>query len=286
MQQSVIATWQMSPAEVRGATRAARLGQWQRLTRHTFLATVSPPSDEHLLWAAVLDAGRAARLAGRNALVLHGWQQDVCKPIDVVVPRDVRRRCNPDWMRVHRAAVVRGPAQSPPRVPVHDAAVQSAAWARSDREAMFIVVSALQQGLVEPERLRAATGSKLHRRRVILTIVDEYAGGVDSLSELDFGRLCRRYGVPPPRRQVRRLDKNGKCRSIDVEFVTWEGRQLRAEIEGLQHFDPLRWLEGIERHNSLVLAGEKPWLRVSTWTVRFEPDVFMLPLREAVVGPG
>lgn len=120
----------------------------------------------------------------------------------------------------------------------------AAAWARTDREAAFVVISALQQRLAEAGRLIAvAQGNRsLHRRRLIIRCAREYSDGIQSLNELDFARICRRYGLPEPMRQTIRYDKAGKCRWIDVEFTTEVGRTVLVEVEGLHHLDPDTWV--------------------------------------------
>jgi hypothetical protein len=42
-----------------------------------------------------------------------------------------------------------------PRVPPHLAAAQAAAWAVTDCEAMFVLTSGTQQGVITPGRLQA-----------------------------------------------------------------------------------------------------------------------------------
>ncbi len=283
-QRDVIGRWQMTAGEARAASRAARMGTWQMLTNHVYLATRSAPTDEQRMWAAVLHGGPEARLAGRNALTLHGWSQPIAAPFDIVIPRSSSRRLNPPWLKVHHDLRLAGPPQSPARVDVHEAVVQSAAWARTDREAMFIVISALQQRLVTAPRVLLTVRPNTRRRGLIAFIIGEFLDGVDSLNELDFGSLCRRFGVPQPTRQTRILDSTGKCRSIDVEFETWDGRILHVEIEGMHHLDPETYLDDIDRHNSLALTRRKPYLRVFSYTLRFEPAVFMAQLRTEVVG--
>ncbi|MFN8184348.1 MAG: hypothetical protein U0R23_08005 [Candidatus Nanopelagicales bacterium] len=279
----VIAIWQLTAAQTRAATRASRLGHWQRLTRHTYLAGPARPNELQLAWAAVLHGGPSARLAGRTALVLHGWRHELTKPIHVVIPAHVTRTAAPEWLRIHRTQSVAGPAARPPRVAAHDACLQAAAWARTDREAMFIVVSALQQGLVEAGRLMArADGRRTRRSGLVRAVACEYRDGIQSLNERDFARLCRRYGVPRPVRQVRILDARGICRAIDVEF-RYRGRRLRVEIEGIHHMNPANFLDDQDRHNSLVLNGEEPYLRFLSVAIHLDPEPTM---RMILIGLG
>lgn len=113
-QDNVVATWQMPVGLRRNAARAARLGLWTRLSRHTLLASPAPASIGQQGWAAVLHFGRHARLSGRAALVLHGWNADFNLPFDVAVPHTVQTRAGPPWTRVHRLSVaLTGPTARP-----------------------------------------------------------------------------------------------------------------------------------------------------------------------------
>lgn len=283
-QLDVVADWQLTPPEVRAARRAVTYKHWQRLTNHVFLASQASPSEMQFLWAALLHGGRDAQIGGRNALVLHGWRESIKAPFDIHVPAGRSRRKNPSWVRIHHGCDPMAPAGSPARTNAHRAAIDAAQWARSDREAMFILVSALQQRLVSATRLAESLARNAHRRGLISEVIREYNGGVDSLSELDFGALCRRYGVPEPVRQVRVIDAKGVCRRIDAEFTTHDGRVLRVEIEGMHHLDPDTYLVDVDRHNDMVLAGSDPFLRALTYTLRREPAPFMRRLRDVVVG--
>lgn len=149
---------------------------------------------------------------------------------------------------------------------------------------MLVVISSLQSRIISPSGLVRAVGQypNAHRRAMILEVTREYAGGVTSMNERAFARLCRQFGVPTPVRQRRRKDSRGRSRYLDAEFRTASGATLIVEIDGMHHLDPQNWLEDIDRQNSLALAGAGITLRVSSWTLRYEPEVFMLQLREAL----
>jgi hypothetical protein len=285
-QHNVVARWQLPLAQRRAAVRAAQLGQWRRLSYQVFLAAPGSPSTQQLAWAALLHCGEHARLSGRTALVLHGWQQELRSPHDVVVPGRVQPLPGPPWVRIHRVTgAPDGPQALPLRTSPHMATACAAAWARTDREAMFIVISVLQQGLTSPARLRQTLASTpaLRRRQLIGEMASEYADGSHSLNELDFARLCRRFGVPAPHRQTRVYDAMGNLRAIDAEFRTASGKRLRVEIEGLHHLDPAQYFADVDRHNGLALHDPATSLRITTWHLRHEPGGFMGDLRWAVL---
>lgn len=213
-QENVVAAWQLPTARVRAARRAVRSRRWRRITTRTYLAGPAKPTEQQRLWAAVLHCGEHARLSGRAALNLHGWTLESEPPYDVVVPAGVQPARRPSWIRLHRVSMTpTGPAATPPRTSVHVATAHAAAWARSEREAMLVVISALQQRLTTPAHLLSALAGlpKLRRRRLIADMVQEFRDGAHSLNELDFGTLCRRFSLPEPRRQQRMFDEGGAC---------------------------------------------------------------------------
>ena len=69
-QDNVVATCQLTVPLRRAAARAARRGEWRRLTKKTYLAAPAPPTPRQRAWAAALHGGSQARICGRNALVL------------------------------------------------------------------------------------------------------------------------------------------------------------------------------------------------------------------------
>lgn len=285
-QDNVVANWQLKPLQRRAATRAVRCRQWQRLSNQVFLCALGEASPQQLVWAAVLHCGHGARLSGRTALVLHGWEQSLQPPHDVVVPLGVQPPRDPDVVRIHRlSGPLDGPQALPPRTTPHAATVHAAAWARTDREAMFILVSSLQQRLTHPTRVQNELVSlpRVHRRRLMAEVVREFTDGAHSLNELDFGALCRRFFVPPPIRQTKITDSGGKPRAIDARFRTTSGRELRVEIEGLHHLDPTQYMADVDRHNALALSDPATSLRITTWHLHNDPAPFMTGLGRAIL---
>ncbi len=226
-------------------------------------------------------------IAGRSALVLSGWRDVQRRPIHMLVPTARQPRGNPPWLQVHRRrSMPTNSLGSLPRVPPHLAAAQAAAWAVTDREAMFLLTSGMQQGVITPARLDAevANHPTLRRRKLIREVAAEYLNGLQSVNEIDFAKLCRRYRIPAPVCQTPRLDLAGKWRYTDAEFMLNDGRTLIVEIDGLHHLDPLNWLEDIQRQNQLMVVSDALLLRVATWTLKREPDQFMPFLARVVLG--
>ena len=156
-------------------------------------------------------------------------------------------------------------------------------WARSETQANAVCVMAIQRGLTNLEALqhvsKSVHGSRtlaLARRRLAL-IPD----GAHSILELDFGRLCTRFGLPQPRRQVRRKDSEGRDRYVDAAFEV-NGRVLIVEIDGLQHLDANVKIDDQLRANSFALQGDTV-LRIPGLALRTNPAPFMRQIRQALL---
>lgn len=285
-QDNVIADWQV-PTMRRAMQRARASGVWTRVTPRVYLAAPCRPTERQRLWAAVLHCGPTACLAGRSALFAEGWRGTLQWPLQVITSESTRVHRRPAWIQVHRSRLqIPQQVSGIPRVNATPAVVQAGGWARTPREAMFVVLSSLQQEVTKPKRLRQELLGRPQaaRRALLLELVDEYSSGVSSLNEHEFAQICRKHGLPQPIRQSRRKDSKGRDRYIDAEFQAHDGRIIMVEIDGMQHLDPENWTEDTERQNSLVLRTGGLVLRVSTFMLRHSPESFVNDLREAIAG--
>jgi hypothetical protein len=94
-------------------------------------------------------------------------------------------------------------------------------------------------------------------------------GGAHPLSEIDFGRLCRRYRRPVVARQEVRRDPGGRPRYLDVTLMSADGLVVRAEVDGALHLRPTTYWNDMWRQNERVIAGE-PILRFSSVAIRVD----------------
>lgn len=78
------------------------------------------------------------------------------------------------------------------------------------------------------------------------------AGGVHTLPEAEFLRLCSRARLPRPSSQVYRTDATGRIRWLDFH---WERYRLTAEIDGFAHTDLEQWGEDMLRDAFQVADG-------------------------------
>lgn len=274
-QRGILADWQAGAV---GLTRRrlvrATAGGWSQVSGHVFSDRDADLRDDQLRIAGLLEAGPGSALAGCSALVESGWRGSELGIVDVHTLRGRRHRgapC-PGWLRLHHPREEPRSGGFPPRTTVARAALDAATWARSDREAVMILASTIQQGLVTPGGLRRELQRGPRRRAgTVREVLVDLADGATSSNEVAFLRECRRRGLPRPAMQTRRV---GGRRRTDAEFRLPDGRLLIVEIDGVGHLDVSTWHADITRHNELATETGALILRVTGWEVRHAPGPF------------
>ncbi len=163
-----------------------------------------------------------------------------------------RRRTAPPTRR-HRsdhvvgAAIVAGSSRSAPRS-------ARRRGRRTDRTAVLSCVSSVQQRLTRrTDCWRRGSACRRSRRRALLdTVIRDVCDGAHSLGELDFARMCRRAGLPPPTRQAVRTGPGGRV-YLDV---AWEDIGLVVEIDGGHHALALNPVDDALRQNEVTLSAD------------------------------
>lgn len=237
---------------VRSELRARR---WQRSGQQTVVVHNGPVDVATRRWIAVLEAGPRAALDGVSALQAAGLDALSDELVVVVVPQGARRRrvrgARIRETRRYRAQdVVRtGIPRTVPAV----AALHAALWAVTDRQATYLLMLVVQQGLCRPADLSdAATAVRRHpRRRLITQVVLDLADGSRSLGELDVARAMRTRGLPEPARQAVRRRPSG-TQYLDADFPSYG---ISMEIDGWQHDLPDRRLADLLRDLGLATEG-------------------------------
>ncbi|HZZ95859.1 MAG TPA: hypothetical protein VFE19_02505 [Jatrophihabitantaceae bacterium] len=233
--------------------------RWQRVGR-AVVGHNSVLTDEEKGRAVLLNCGpRAALTAFTAAEVrgLTGWHRD---EVHVAVPAGARI-CRPEGIaiRVHWTGnwgAVAGAARNGLALLPY-AVVAAAETFPKPRPACGILAAAVQQRLATADDLRVIVRRepRLRHRALLLSVVDDIAGGAQALSEIDFARLCRRNGLPEPTRQAIRTDRFGKRRYLDAEWRLPNGRVVVVEIDGALHLIYRQWWDDSLRQNELVLTG-------------------------------
>jgi hypothetical protein len=163
------------------------------------------------------------------------------------------------------------------------AAVRAALWAGSDRQAALILTMAVQQRLVTAAALAEAMATvRRHRRRkFLLRLLVDLQGGVQSMAELDFARMCRAAGLPEPDRQIVH-DLGDGWAVVDNE---WTGYDLVVEIEGVHHLlGPVAIADALRQNN--LTTQRSAVLRIPVLGLRTEPARFLDQVRTALMARG
>jgi hypothetical protein len=238
-------------------------GRWQHICRTVIVAHNGPLTPAQQQWASVLGAGRRAALCGRSAAAHHGLDGWDDGRIHVLVERGTTPPLLPFPVAVHESRryfprIDPHPVRVPPMTRVERSIVDAAAWTRHSRSACGLVIAGVQQRLTSPGRLveELHTVGAVRHRKLLRTVLADVEGGAQALSEVDFGRLCRRHGLPIPMRQSVRLDHQGRRRYIDVELRTRRGKQMLVEVDGAVHLIVGTYWSDMARNNELVIAGQ------------------------------
>ncbi len=255
-------------------------GRWLSVSRRGVVVLQIVDSHRLEIWQGLISIGPGARLGGVSALVEDGLTGFEEPRLHVWVPKsshkDVTR--TEGHVRLHETrrwglgdCAKSGVPRSAPAVAV----VQGALWARSLQQGALVMTMTIQQRIVTPDDvLEGFDRVRRHeRRRALLEVLDDIRGGVQSMPELDFARLCRAYGLPEPTRQVRRRSSRGAA-FVDAAF---EEFGVLVEIQGAGHAVLDRMMLDEVRLLDLALRGEVT-VPVSSATLRLDPQPFMAGL--------
>lgn len=282
----VAGTGELLAAGVTRSEIAANLAatRWQRCGRAIVLHSGELTREQRWRVASVncgrnsvLTAFTAAEFAG-----LAGWLRPEIHVLDQPGARKPRDCGLP--IRLHRTSEWpvtrwRGYRSHIPAA----ALIVAASSLDSVRPACAILAAAVQQRLVTAEALLgelAKAGRTRHHAALVSATLD-IGGGAQALSEIDFVRLCRRYHLPPPVQQLRRLDSAGRNRYLDATWRRRDGRLVVAEVDGALHLEQKRWWDDQLRQNELSLANAL-LLRFPSVIVRTEPGLVAAQLRRAL----
>jgi hypothetical protein len=253
-----------------------RAERWAAYGKQTVATRTGGLTELGTWWSAIFEVGPGAALDGSTALRAAGLRgfEDM---LHVSTPKSARPR-RPRHVAVHETRR-RQPGDlieaGLPRVRPPIAAVRAALWARSDRQAALVLAMSVQQRIVTPEALAEAfTAVRRHRRRAfILLILADLAQGAQSIGELEFARLCRKFGLPEPDRQTLRRGPDGVYH-LDAE---WSSYGVVAEIEGLHHLQADQALADASRQNELTISEDRV-LRIPVIGLRVSPEHYLSQL--------
>ena len=256
--------------------------RWTAVGDSVVLLQNAPPTRSQLIWMAVLDAQPPAALCSHTALELAGFRgfASEADEIHLIVDRGTRPTQIPG-VRIHESRRLREEdiVSWPPRTRPARSAVDAAAWQPYPRFACSMMAAVVQQRVTTPGQLGRAleeVGRVRHRAYMRLAVAD-IAGGVETLGELDLARVCRRFGLKPPARQVRRRDPSGRWRYLDAEWQLPDGEVVVLEIDGSHHMSVEHWAADMRRERSVVVSRRRV-LRATNFELRLEPRAIVADL--------
>ena len=269
------------------------LGLWRPLLPGVVVTHSGQAVRRELHWAAVLKAGDGAALAGDAVLLERGFPFKDLTVVDVALAdRPAGRSMRLGRTMLYRPHSVRGltemladldglPAQSNAY-----AVVMAASWAPSDRAAEWRVATAVQRRLATPAELRAALAvlPKLNRRALIATVIEDVEFGAHAMSELDFLKVCRRFGLPEPDALQVEVRAGGRTRYLDGRYRL---QRVRFEVDGAHHRNVETWEADVERENDLAIArrgSDEISLRFTGSQVRHQGWLVASQLEAAIRG--
>lgn len=278
-QDDVVRRSQLVACGISYATIEAQVAatRWKELGPVLIVLHNGPLTRVQELWAAVLNGGKLAALAGRTAAIeggLTGWSS---VGVEILVQRGTTVEPLPGVeLVVHESRrfdrVDIHPALKPARTRMERSLVDAATWTKDVRAACGLLCAGVQQQLTTAAKLSDALSSagQVRHRRLLTATLDDIAGGAQALSEIDFTRLVRRYRLPVTvERQTMRVTKDGRRRYLDVTLRSRSGRRLHVEIDGAVHLLPRRYWDDMLRQNEMVIAGE-PVLRFPSISLRLD----------------
>ncbi len=271
-----------------------RAGRWVARSPVVLSTTTGELTFAQRAWLGVLHAGPGCALGGLTATRirgLSGWDREV---ITVLVHEDadVTRVDGIAFVRTRRdieamLPPVEGERRGAPVCLVEPAALLFGGYHRSARTACGLLAALVQQRLTTPERLAPWIEllQPLRRARLFRSTVADLGHGAQSLAEIDVGRVCRRFDLPLPDRQVRRRDRAGRLRFTDCEWRLGDGRRVVLEVDGAFHMDVASWQSDIARERGLVTTGVL-LVRCTAGELRDDPGAVVRDLRALGVGRG
>jgi len=200
--------------QVKGQLKA---GRWQRIADQSVCLHNGPVSEPGLWWAAVFQGGPRACLDGASSLVAGGLERFSADRVRVSVPRGtkVRRTAAHDIRQTRRWSAADLMPSGIPRTRPEVAAIRGALWAKTDRQATYLLTLTVQQGLAPADALgqQALRIRRDRRRGLVHAVVGELLDGARSLGEIDVTRALRRRRF--------RLRRIRHCAATAAVTTTW-----------------------------------------------------------------
>lgn len=232
--------------------------RWTQVHRGVYATFTGPLSRDAQLWAAILYAGRGARLSRETAAEIIHLADRRSPLIHVAIPANRRVR-PPQGVIIHLSAnrnlnwrFARG---IPPRTFAEETVIDLAQAATNLDDVIATVTAAFARDLTSEERLRqeVAVRKRLRWREDLDEIIPRAAGGAHSILEYRYDRdVEQAHGLPPARKQVTFTKSNGRQGRRDR---CYEKYGLIIELDGRRYHPEERRRIDQARDNAAAATG-------------------------------
>lgn len=258
--------------------------RWSAVSPTLVATTTGELTREQLMWAGVLHTDAPALvgdLTAAEALGLQNWHRD---DVTIVVPRGTTIGdpiAGVRFVETRRdLPTMRSTLKGLPLMRLEPAILHFAAYQGSTRTAEGAIAAVVQQRLSTPAALlrwveRMAPLRWGHRFRRALRDLD---AGAQSVAEIDVRRMCRKFQLALPHRQVKRRDTSGRIRFTDCEWRLAGGSRLVLEVDGAFHMAVEHWEDDLARQRALT-ATDRVVVRCTSRELRDTPHHVARDLR-------
>jgi hypothetical protein len=257
-------------------------GRWVERTPRVISTVSGTLADDQRQWLAVLHAGPRSMLANLSASERHGLTGWGRPYISVMV--DDQLSFEPvegvDFFRSRRPfELLESPKPGIPSCRLEPAVLLWAGYEATNRAAHGVIAACLQQRLTTPERMIEWVDllHPLRRAKPFKRTISLVQGGAHSGPELAVGRMCRRFGLPQPDRQVPRIDRAGKRRWTDAEWVLPDGTTLVLEVDGGFHQEVMQAAADAKRSRRITTRS-RIVVRCTAYELEHEPAEIVVDL--------
>ncbi len=257
-------------------------GRWSIRSPRVISTFTGTPTVNQRRWLAVLHAGPRSMLGGLTSAAHHGLEGWEREAVTVMVGDELSFEPVPgvNFFRSRRPFdLMISPKAGIPRCRLEPALLLWAAYDAAPRAAHGVLAASIQQRLTTPDRMVEWVDRlrPLRRAKPFKATLSDIAGGGHSGAELAIARMCRRFQMPPPSRQVARADNSGRRRWTDAEWDLPDGSVLVLEVDGSFHMEVRQWHDDLRRTRQLV-GPRRMVVRCSAYELRHEADQVAMDL--------
>jgi hypothetical protein len=239
------------------AYRTSHGGPWQRLLPGVYLTHNGPPTMQQRARAALLYAGTAAMLTGREALSRHGFLKlPASSDVHVLVPAG-KQPASAEFVIVERTSRLPDPVKllSLPGAPVARAVIDTCRRQRDQRVVTTLIAEAVQRSKCDVDELVAEVrDGQVRGSRLARAALNDVVAGTRSTAEAEARQLFQRGGLPEAQWNHDLYTSDGRFIACPDAWFPEAG--VAAEIDSREfHLNPDGWERTLKRHALMSSYG-------------------------------